>query len=397
METSTSCRWKTTDVGGIHRWIPRLPAGVRRFLKRLPGASSARDRLYGYPQGSAPESGTPRPVVYLPTWLEWEVMQQRPQYLMQALAHAGHEVWFVDPRLSGRVEIDENVHLVPSLHETPRAGVILYTHFAPNRTLIDRYEEPIVVYDLLDDLAIYDESERGFPARRGVRNHHEVLVMDADVVIVSNRELLGRHRSEREDLVLVENGVDLDRFKPNGPVAGSVPDGQIVGFHGAIAPWIDFDLVTTVATLRPRLTFVFVGPVDPLVEHEAARLTDLPNVTVLPAQPSSAIADHVRGFSVGILPFVVDDMTRAVTPLKMYEYLACGIPVVATPLPACVDQPFVRTAPEPDEFVSAIDAALQDQSIRANELRQAAELASWDHRVQPLIWKLVELGVRTVP
>jgi glycosyltransferase involved in cell wall biosynthesis len=324
-------------------------------------------------------------------------MQQRPQYLLQALAHAGHEVWFVDPRLSGPVEIDEYVHVVPSLQETPKSSVILYTHFAPNRTLIDRYQEPIVVYDLLDDLAIYDESEQGLSSEKRVRHHHLSLVREAGIVIVSNRKLMSRHRSEREDLMLVENGVDLGRFTPNGPVASSVPDGQIVGFHGAIAPWIDFDLVATVATLRPGLTFVLVGPVDPLVEHEAARLKELPNVTLLAAQPSSTIAAYVRTFNVGILPFVVNHMTRAVTPLKMYEYLACGIPVVATPLPACLDQSFVRTAAEPDEFVLAIDAALQDPSTRGNKLRQAAELASWDHRVRPLLSRLAELSVRSVP
>ncbi len=83
----------------LHRLLARLPAGVRNLLKRVPGASQLRDRLYGQPEGAAPTSGSLRPVVYLPTWLEWEVMKQRPQYLLEALAAAGHEVWFVDPRL----------------------------------------------------------------------------------------------------------------------------------------------------------------------------------------------------------------------------------------------------------------------------------------------------------
>ena len=375
----------------------RLPAGLRRFLKRVPGTSRARDMLYGYPEGAEPESGTLRPVIYLPTWLEWEVMQQRPQYLLQALADAGHEVWFADPRLDGPVEIGGGVHLVPSLQTTPKSGVILYTHFAPTRTLIDRYKNPVVVYDLLDDLAIYEESERGIPDANTVRHHHEAIVKDAEIVTVSNNELLSRHRSERDDLVLVENGVDISRFTPDGPVAASVPDGPIVGFHGAIAPWVDFDLVGTMATERPGLNFVFVGPVDPLVEDEAARLAALPNVTLISAQPSSAVADYVRSFSVGVLPFVVDDMTRAVTPLKMFEYLACGVPVVATELPACIEQPFVSTAGDAEEFGLAIDASLGDQATRPEELRQSAEVVSWDRRLQPLTQTLVDLGVRTVP
>jgi glycosyltransferase involved in cell wall biosynthesis len=380
----------------VHRIIARSPAGLRNLLKRFPGASRFRDRLYGSPSGDAPRSGSLRPVVYLPTWLEWEVMKQRPQYLLEALAAAGHEVWFVDPRLGRPESVDDRIRLVPTIGSTPKSGVIVYTHFAPTRTLIDRYQDPVVVYDVLDDLAIYEPNERGMPVERTVTHHHRPLIEEADVVIASNPVLLERHRSERRDLILVENGVDLDRFKPDGPVEPAGSDNRVIGFHGALALWVDLALMAEVARLRPDLSFRFVGPVDPLVEVEAAKLAALPNVDLLPAQPSSRIAEYVRGFSVGVLPFVINEMTLAVTPLKMYEYMASGIPTVATPLPACVDHPAVYTASNAESFVSGIDVALMMTGGQRKELRVQAEAASWGQRILPLLERLEERGLRTV-
>jgi glycosyltransferase involved in cell wall biosynthesis len=229
-----------------------------------------------------------------------------------------------------------------------------------------------------------------------VRHHHGPLIEEADVVIVSNPVLAERHRSERPDLILVENGVDLARFFPSGPVAGSLPDGKVVGFHGAVAPWFDFELVATTAGLRPGLDFVMVGPIDPEVEDEAERLDRLSNVTFLPSQPSDRIADFVRGFDVGILPFVVDDMTEAVTPLKMYEYLASAVPVVATPLPACVDHPAVATASDPDGFAALIDDALAMSVEKRQTLGAHAGRAAWEERIRPLLDRLDEAGLRHV-
>lgn len=379
----------------LHRILAGLPAGLRNLLKRIPGAAGARDRLYGRPKG-APAGPGLRPVVYLPTWLEWERMKQRPQYLLEALARAGHEVWFVDPRLGEARTVGERVHLVPSIRPAPSLGAILYTHFAPTQTLIERFADRVVVYDVLDDLTIYEPNEEGMPVERTVRHHHEPLMETADVVIVSNPVLADRHRSERADLLVVENGVDLGRFTAEGPVATGLPEGPVVGYHGALAPWLDYGLIESVARLRPGLSFVFVGPVDPEVTDQAARLGDIPNVTLLPAQPSPSIASFVRGFDVGILPFVIDEMTEAVTPLKMYEYLASGVPMVATPLPACVAEPAVSTASDAAGFAGAIDAALTLDREQRRELRRRAEGASWDRRIEPLLARLEGLGLRSL-
>ncbi len=380
----------------MHRLIGRLPKRVRHLLKSVPGAAAARDLLYFRPRGEPLPPGSLRPVVYLPTWLEWDVMKQRPQYLMEAFAAAGHEVWFVDPRLPGPSSGGPGVNLVGSLRPVPRSDVILYTHFAPTRSLIKGFERAVIVYDLLDDLSIYDSDEEGMPENRRARHHHEVLVSEADFVIVSNPVLKRRHLGERDGLILVENGVDPFRFTPDGARAAGLPGGTVVGYHGAISPWFDFDLVTVLALSRPALEFVLVGPIAPEVAGRAQTLQELPNVHLYPPQPASRVAGFVRGFDVGIIPFVVDEMTQGVTPLKMYEYMATGVPVVATPLPACKALQAVRVAGDPEEFAHQIDLALAAAGSDQPMLRQEAEKAAWNHRIEPLLDRLTEEGVRIV-
>ncbi len=354
----------------------------------IPGATRLRDSSMGRPGGVAAPGL--RSIVYLPTWLEWDVMQQRPQYLLAALARRGHPVFFVDPRLRGEERRGE-IRLVPSLRQVPREGVILYLHFAPSWSLTGRFERPVIWYDVLDDPAIYDRGERGLPERRRVRHLHPRVVERADVVTCSNPVLLGR--VDRADAILVENGVDLDRFRIDGPRATDLPPGRVIGFHGAVAPWLDFELIAGMAGGRPHLQFVFVGPVDPVCVD---RLPHAPNLHWLGARPSVSIADHVRGFDVAWIPFLVDDMTRGVSPLKLYEALACGKPVVCTPLPAALDLPGVRVGSTVEEIGDLVDSALAADDD-AGSFRETATTAGWERRLEPLVEHLRRSGWERTP
>ena len=382
----------------IYRLLRSVPASWRRRLKRIPGATRLRDRFYGMPRGPAPAPGELRPVVYLPTWLRWGHMSQRPQFMLEAFARAGHEVWVVDPTLETEREVGDRIRLVRSVTAVPRDHVILYTHFAPLVTLIDRFEGPAVIYDLMDDLKIYDADETGLPEERRVRHHHGGMTERADVFVVSNRVLGERHHNERPDLIRVENGVDVDRFSPSGPVAPVLGNrADIIGYHGAIAPWFDFEAMKRLARIAPDRAFVLVGPVDSKVKADLAQLSDLSNVSHIPEQPSDLIPDFVRGFSVGLVPFVIDEMTEGVTPLKMYEYMASGVPVVATPLPACVDHPGVATGDTAEALAEAIDRALKLSDEDRQKLLDYGRAASWDARIRPLLDRLEELDLLRVP
>lgn len=373
-------------VNRLWAWASLLPAPVRRLAKALPGSTSIRDFTVGRPRGRVIEGG-PAPVVYLPTWLEWDVMKQRPQYLMETMAAAGHPVFFVDPRLKAP-QRRGLVSLVPGLGPVPRTDVILYAHFAPSLSLTRRFQRPTVWYDYLDDLSIYAAADSGLPRYRQTATHHLKAVRNADIVTCSSPVLL--ERVGRADAVLVENGVDVERFRPGDTEAADLPvSGPIVGFHGAVGPWFDFRLLAALVRSRPDYEFVIVGPVDPAV---ANRTVAAPNLHWFGARHPDQVPAYVRGFDVGIIPFVVDDLTRGVSPLKMYEYLAAGKAVVSTPLPAALEQAEVVVASEPGPFAEALDRALE---AGADTRRlEAAAGAAWERRIEPLLQRLDSIGRR---
>jgi len=384
-------------VNLLRRALHRLPRPLKRFLRNVPGVGWVRQAAAGRPRGPRPSKGTPRPVVYLPTWLQWDVMRQRPQYLLAALSRAGHPVFFVDPRVvSSRQE--GGVTLAPSLTAVPPRDVILYVHFAPIRDLFDRFENAAVVYDLLDDLSIYDADEVGMPERRRVRAHHHELVAAADVVTASSPVLVDRHRHERSDIVLVENGVEPERFGGIHPRPAEIPAGApVIGYHGAVARWFDFELFGTVARANPRWRFVLVGPVAPEVRGRLDELSQVSNVIVVGEQPIDRVPAYVGSFDVGAIWFRVDGLTEAVNPLKMFEYLAAGVPVVSTAIPAAEASTEVHVAESPTQMTAAIEAALAEPSTRMAARQAAANAASWDVRIRTLLRRLEELGQRSVP
>lgn len=380
--------------------VRRLPKPVRQALKRIPGSLAARDALSGKPALSGPDPGELRAVVYLPTWAHWDVMRQRPQFILEAFAEAGHPVYFVDPSEPEAREVGP-VRIVQTLDATPADGVILYTHFAPVRSMFEGFHDPAIVYDILDDLSIFDADERGMPESRRVRSHHPVVMADADVVLASAPALIDRHTVERSDIIYVENGVDPERF---GTRVDLPPDampfpGPLVGYHGMISHWFDFDLVRRIGELHPEWSIVLVGPTDLSVEDQIEHLGELENVHLLGPRDSNEIAAYVQTFDVGLVPFVVDEMTEAVSPLKMYEYLAAGVPVVATPLPVCVAHPLVTTAAEAAEFSALVAEALDSASDEVQRTARfaAAKSASWESRLQPVLERLEALGKRRVP
>lgn len=362
---------------GLWALTDRLPASVRRRLKSLPGAVWLRNRSLGMPAGRT-EPGPP-PVVYLPTWLEWDVMRQRPQYLLETLAGQGYPVYFVDPRMR-RVERRGRITLVPDLTTVPASGVILYVHFAPSVELVDRFRDSLLWYDYLDELSIFREADRGLPARRTVAHYHQIMVRQADVLTCSNRLLVDR--VPRPDTLLVENGVDLDRFRPEGEVASDLPqDRPVIGYHGAVATWFDLGLLAGLVALLPDFEFVVVGPIEAGLSD---RLPAAPNLSWLGSRSSDEIDRYVRGFDVGIIPFVVDEMTEAVTPLKLFEYLASGKPVVSTRLPACVETPGVLIADDAASFAEMIVQTIERRPSQFS-LRVLAEGASWQRRILPVV------------
>jgi glycosyltransferase involved in cell wall biosynthesis len=252
--------------------------------------------------------------------------------------------------------------------------------------------ERLVVYHCVDEFAEFTGTDRAAVAAMERR-----LLSRADVVIVSSTPLLEAKRRHHPDVRLVTHGVDVEHFRracrPETPVPeplAALPR-PVVGFFGLIADWVDLELVGRIARARPGWSLVLVGKLD----ADPAPLAGLPNVHLPGRRPYAELPGWCRGFDVAVLPFAVNELTRAANPLKLREYLAAGLPVVATPLPE-VERlgDLVRTGRDAAEFVARIEeilAAGRRGPDEAASRRMDGE--SWDEKVR-LLGAIVEDAAR---
>jgi glycosyltransferase involved in cell wall biosynthesis len=213
-----------------------------------------------------------------------------------------------------------------------------------------------LVYDCNDAHAAFP----GMP--RWTRAYQLESFRRADRVIVSSRALRADAvavRGSDANVHFVGNGVDLGVFRRTfatlGPSAPA-PDAVRVGYLGAVGPWFDFDLMEALARARPRWQVAIVGPILAGVEAGVARLASLPNVTIEPAVAHDDVPRVLAAFTVGTIPFQRTPLTAGVNPNKLYEYLAAGVPTVATPFSADLEPgPALALASDADAFVAACE------------------------------------------
>ena len=174
-----------------------------------------------------------------------------------------------------------------------------------------------------------------------------------------------------------------------------------MGFFGLIRDWVDLDLLADVARRRPDWHLVLIG--DSTIE--LALYQGLANMHFLGRKPYADLPAYCKEFDAGLVPFKINELTKAVNPIKLREYLAAGLPVVSTPLPevkAC--GPWVRIAADAEEFRrggrggvapsvehSSGNGATDDaaRSCKAAEIRSAAMRdETWPAKVAA-IWQVL--------
>jgi GT2 family glycosyltransferase/glycosyltransferase involved in cell wall biosynthesis len=344
-------------------------------------------------------NSTVRGVVVFPQTIGWDInLFQRPQQIALALARQNYLVLYHNAdELDGRAEfqrIAERLYLcyVPfDLFGFLEAPIVFALHY--NREHLRYFRNARVVYEMIDELEVFhDKPER-------LERNHSTLLKRASLVCVTADRLLEKVKPFRPDAILVPNGVDYEHFEParkrsrqEVPIAlrSLVDEGKrIIGYYGAHARWVDYELLRYAALKRPDLNFLLIGP-----DHDdtlrASHLTSIANVRWLGPRPYKDLPDYLHYFDVAIIPFVVDSITLSVSPLKLFEYLAAGKPVVTTDLPECRKYSQVLVAMDQDEFVSHLDKALRltdDMTYRVAAM-QTAQQNTWDVRVKTIMHAL---------
>lgn len=250
----------------------------------------------------------------------------------------------------------------------------------------------LLVYDCMDRWSAFPDAARDPEWLERVLDAERSLISRADVIFCSAQGLYDSMCREAPGrALLLRNGVNAEHFKAADlacPADIANLPRPIVGYVGAVAEWLDFALLREAARLRPDWSFVLVGPQfrgrtmgDPKL---LATISDIPNVHLLGARPYAEIPAYLSAFDVATIPFKIEQLTNDTNPIKVYEYLAAGLPVVSTPLPEVAGLAQVRRAASAEEFVASCDSAIAERHEPALVgLRRAiAEENSWDRRAE---------------
>jgi glycosyltransferase involved in cell wall biosynthesis len=263
-------------------------------------------------------------------------------------------------------------HVLGRLRFKPsETGFIISNIYAAN--IVSRLHKKFLVYDCNDD-------HSSFPGMRSwTTAYFHKTAREADAVFASSEALFDKVAGVRgadHGCYYLGNGVDYEHYQrpfsakdDTEPAPGGVRTAEKprLGYMGALAPWLDFEALADLARRRPQWEIVLVGPVLLGVEDRVKKLTSLPNVFHLPAVSYDKLPGVLAQFTVGLIPFRYNELTRGVNPNKMYEYLASGLPVVTTRFSTEVAKyPDVVKAVDPgDAFVAACDEFMNVLSSRA--------------------------------
>ena len=264
---------------------------------------------------------------------------------------------------------------------------ILWAYVPQAEALLDVLRPSLVVYHCVDDVA----AQKGVDAA-SFRAAEERFARRADLVLASAPALAERMRTLSSHVLYAPNVADTPTFATAlqpGPVDAAVdalPRPRLV-FQGAIvATKLDVELLAAAARLRPRWSFVLVGPRgagDP--GGDISALEGAPNIHMVGPRDAGALPEVLRGADAGLIPYAINDLTRSVFPMKVYEYLAAGLPVLATPLPALEGVAEIETVASATELVDAADRELAaDTAERRAQRSRDAAAHSWEARIEEI-------------
>lgn len=256
--------------------------------------------------------------------------------------------------------------------------------FAPDiADLVGSFGEELVLYYCVDAFAEFPGYDHDLILQR-----ERELMARSDIVIATSPPLYEHCRQLHPDVHLVQHGVDhahLSRAVHEGfempPELRKLPR-PIFGFVGTIGGWVDLDMLAELARRRPQASIVIIGP----EEWRRGACGALRNVHWLGPRNHAQLPSYLKFFDVGLIPFRQTPLTHAANPIKLFEYLAAGVPVVSTPMPVVEAIPgAVWVTTSPAEMAEACDAAVAGNTPAERQRRSKLMLAeSWNARLEQI-------------
>jgi hypothetical protein len=348
--------------------------------------------------------------------ISWNYRFQRPQHILTAFSNDSEyiilyiDTSFVNSKETIISKLTQNIYNVNLALDTPYSiysnklsGNILNQLYSQVSNVLDHINTKEILYFLqfpnwynllakikekINGKVVFDfmDEHSGFTTTTdAIKSSENDSLINSDLVVASSNFLYEKALSKNKNSILVHNGTEFKHFnnlKGNNKL-NKFSNKPIVGYFGAIAEWFDTELLHYIAQNRPQYNFILIGST---VGSKISDLKKLSNVFFLKEINYNELPSYLYYFNVCIIPFKITPLTIATNPVKFYEYISSGKPVVSTKLPELEKYTnYCYLANTKDEFVTFLDKALaeNDFDIIKNRINLAKK-NSWASRYKQI-------------
>ncbi len=223
----------------------------------------------------------------------------------------------------------------------------------------------------------------------GLKEIEEDLFRKSDLVIVSAEKLFESKKDFNPNTHIIRHGTDWRHFRKSLDEDTKIPveianlPKPIIGFHGLLADWVDFELLKKTAAHFKDGSIVLIGKITVDAEKKIKILDGVSNIHFLGRKPYLELPNYCKGFDVALNPFEINELTLAANPLKVREYLAAGLQVVSTNIPEVRILENCLIGENHKEFIDKIEFALNNPKTK-EEISDGIKHESWDAKIEEL-------------
>ncbi|MCK4520291.1 glycosyltransferase [Candidatus Parcubacteria bacterium] len=275
--------------------------------------------------------------------------------------------------------------------------LIFWTYTPYSDYFVGKFKEKLAIYDCVDEFS----ASKGLVKQKTITLLEEKLIRKVGLIIVTHEKIFQAKKEFNKNIYLIPNGVEVEHFKkaflPKTSIAEEIKKipKPIIGFIGTIQYWIDLDLIKFIAVTKPNWSIVLIGPIARLAEIE--KIKNLKNVYLLGRKKYQLLPFYIKAFDVCINPYKRDKVAEHCSPLKLYEYLAAGKPIVSVNMPeARKFEEFIEIGLDYKDFLRKIQKILDhfpEDSTKIEARLKEAEKHSWNLRFFKLE-KILELYLK---
>lgn len=250
-----------------------------------------------------------------------------------------------------------------------------------------------MLYEYIDDLNPILAGTQELP--KNVKDIHNYVISNQDVLVVTSADLLYedmvKKRGSSNNIILSSNGVDIDHFSKFTDMKIEKMEQlkqnyeMIIGYYGALASWIDYELIKKLANHYKNIAFVFIG-----IKYDnslsLSKIEDIENIKFMGKVEYNILPEYAKYFDIAWIPFIINEITLATNPIKVFEYMALKKYIITSALPECKKYKSINIANNYEEFCYLID----NYNNKYNDdycklLEKEAKENSWKYKADEII------------